>query len=157
MLLGIIVATNGIQGLNLSLTMKIFVVRSTWLTLYLLILTKYRLPLSLGANTMWYLQFQQVCAKLMLSRSFGVVPPLNCLRWSAKQLSGGILRNVQNYKFYRTPRLSGIFTRLPLRASSNTKRASHLDTALSSLFSSFNHLSILKSTFFSSNSHQVRF
>lgn len=50
MLLGIIVATKGIQGLNLSLTMKIFVVRSTWLTLYFLVLVKYRLSLSPGSE-----------------------------------------------------------------------------------------------------------
>ena len=63
----------------------------------------------LGANTIWYLQFQHVCAKLKLSvdiylLSYSSVGPHEY----CKEISF----SGQNYKFYLHPRLSGGFNSL---------------------------------------------
>ena len=73
----------------------------------------------LGANTMWYLQFHTVCAKLYSSRDIFL---LSYSSVGPHEYCKEILFSGQNYKFYLHPRLSGGFNSLSLCRLAQTKK-----------------------------------
>ena len=104
------------------------------------------LPPYFGANTMWYLQFRLVCAKLWLSKDIEAPISHACVGPHGMMI-GAFLRVWQSHKPHRTPRRSGSFHSRPADGDAQTTKTSGGFPLASLLTQHFNEI-IFVSNFF---------